>query len=330
MPTYGQLFILVSPKGKRSLRRLVEGQDIHGTDGVIPAAVIAATEYGTEVRTLMGAPYRIYKPTLYDLVRGVKRQTQIIYPKDIGYICTRLGVGNGTRVIEAGSGSGSLTIALSWFSGESGHVYTYEARREFYELCKRNLEWAGVGGNVTRHYKDVKDGFDQTGVDALFLDVRTPWEYLEQVAAAVRPGAALAFLLPTVEQVSLLLKGMEAGPFDDIEVEELLVRGWKPVADRLRPNDRMVAHTGFLVFARKQERSQDFEDLKPLGTRERKQRKAMNERLAMNGNAAEPFAPGADGEFTPPDRPEDSPDDRNGAGEGDTGANGCHAAHETA
>lgn len=300
MPAYGELFILVSPKGKRSLRRLMRGQDVHGNDGVLPAAAIAEADYGAEVRTLMGTPYRLYRPTLYDLVRGVKRQTQIIYPKDIGYICTRLGVGNGTRVIEAGSGSGSLTIALSWFSGESGHVYTYEARQEFYELCGRNLEWAGVGGNVTRHCKDVRDGFDQTDADALFLDVRTPWEYLDQVAAAVKPGAALAFLVPTVEQVSLLLKGMESGPFDDIEVEELLVRGWKPVADRLRPNDRMVAHTGFLIFARKQERSRDFENLKPLGTRERKQRKALDQRLGLDGDG-----PGnaASGPNDPPDSP---------------------------
>ena len=282
MPVYGELFILVSPKGKRSLRRLMEGQDVHGTDGVIPAATLAESDFGTEVLTLQGVPYRILKPTLYDLVRGVRRQTQIIYPKDIGYICMRLGVGNGTRVIEAGSGSGSLTVALSWFSGERGHVYTYEARQEFFDLCKRNLEWAGVGHNVTQHLRDVVDGFDQTDADALFLDVRTPWEYLEQVAAAVRPGAALAFLVPTVDQVSLLLKGMETGPFFDVEVEEILVRSWKPIADRLRPNDRMIAHTGFLVFARKQERSSLFDSLKPLGTRERKQQKALEERLAMS------------------------------------------------
>ena len=283
MPAYGELFILVSPKGKRSLRRLMEGQDIHGTDGVIPASTIAQVGFGIEVKTLQGKPYRIMKPTLYDLVRGVRRQTQIIYPKDIGYICMRLGVGNGTRVIEAGSGSGSLTVALSWFSGERGHVYTYEARQEFYDLCHRNLEWAGVGKNVTQHLRDVKDGFDQTDADALFLDVRTPWEYLHHVAAAVKPGGALAFLVPTVSQVSLLLKGMESGPFDDIEVEEVLVRGWKAVADRLRPNDRMIAHTGFLVFARLQERSAEFEALKPLGTRERKQQKALKERLEQAG-----------------------------------------------
>ena len=283
MPAYGELFILVSPGGKRSLRRLMEGQDVHGTDGVIPAAELAKVGFGVEILTLQGKPYRVLKPTLYDLVRGVKRQTQIIYPKDIGYICMRLGVGNGTRVIEAGSGSGSLTLALSWFSGDRGHVYTYEARREFFDLCRRNLQWAGVGHNVTMRLRDVAEGFEESDADALFLDVRTPWEYLPQAAAAVRPGGALAFLLPTVEQVSSLLKGMENGPFDDTEVEEVLVRGWKPVADRLRPNDRMVAHTGFLVFSRRQERSSAFEALKPLGTRERKRQKALRERQGIEG-----------------------------------------------
>ncbi|MDR2076060.1 MAG: tRNA (adenine-N1)-methyltransferase [Desulfovibrio sp.] len=277
MPDYGELFLLVSPRGRRSLRRLTQGQDIHGADGVIPAETLAGTDFGTEVRTLLGAPYRIMRPTLCDLTRGVKRQTQILYPKDIGYICMRLGVGNGTRIIEAGSGSGGLTVALSWLSGERGHVYTYEARQEFYDLCGRNLAWAGVGDNVTRHLRDIGEGFLQTDADALFLDLRTPWDYLGQVTAAVRPGAPLAFLLPTVEQVSLLLAALEKGPFDDIEVEEILARGWKPAAGRLRPQDRMVAHTGFLVFARKQERSADFEARKPLGTRERKRQKALRE-----------------------------------------------------
>lgn len=279
MPQYGELFILVTPRGKRILRRLEEGQDIHGNDGVIFASSLAKAEFGTEIMTEKGIPYRLMKPTLYDLVRGVKRQTQIIYPKDIGYICMRLGVGNGTRVIEAGSGSGSLTIALSWFSGEKGHVYTYEAREEFYKLCRRNLQWAGVGHNVTQYNRDIAQGFDQTDADALFLDVRTPWEYLDEVLRALRPGGAYAFLVPTVDQVSLLLKGMETRPFDAIEVEEVLVRGWKAIADRLRPNDRMVSHTGFLIFARKQERSEAFEALKPMGTRERKQRAALEERL---------------------------------------------------
>ncbi|GAB7078675.1 hypothetical protein JCM14635_03480 [Megalodesulfovibrio paquesii] len=173
----------------------------------------------------------------------------------------RLGIGPGIRVIEAGSGSGSLTLALSWFCGPTGQVYTYEARPEFAKLCARNLAWAGVGENVTQHVKDIAEGFDQTGVDALFLDVRTPWDYLEHAAAAVAPGATLGFLLPVTNQVSRLVEALERGPFAGIEVMELLVRRWKPVPDRLRPDDRMVAHTGFLVFARQEDPSFKAESL---------------------------------------------------------------------
>ena len=280
MPAYGSLVIIVTPKGKRHLRRVEEGQDWHSTDGVLSVADVAAADYGTEVVTSLGVPMRLYQPVLHDLIKGVKRQTQIIYPKDIAYICMRLGVGNGRTVIEAGSGSGGLTVALSWFAGPEGHVHTYEAREEFHKLVRRNLQWAGVGHNVTLHHRDIAEGFTVAEADALFLDVRTPWEYLHHVVTAVKPGAALGFLVPTVDQVHKLLLGLEKGPFDDVEVCEILIRRWKPIADRLRPDDRMVAHTGFLIFCRQQQRSEDFESRKPLGTRERKQEAARLERLS--------------------------------------------------
>lgn len=282
MPQYGELVIIATPAGKRRLRRVEEGGDLHSQEGILRMADVAAAPFGSEVQTTLGVPFRIMKPTLADLVKGVKRQTQILYPKDIGYICMRLGVGPGRTVIEAGSGSGSMTVALSWFSGPTGHVHTFEAREEFHKLARRNLEWAGVGDNVTLHCQDIADGFgDVKGADALFLDVRTPWEYLCRIPEAVCPGAALAFLLPTVEQVKQLLLGLETGPFDDVEVCEILVRRWKPVADRLRPEDRMIAHTGFLIFARHQERSEVWDRCLRLGTRERKQEEARRERREM-------------------------------------------------
>lgn len=284
MPAYGDLVIITSPRGKRHLRRVEEKQDMHTQDGILFMKDVVNAPYGSEVLTTLGVPFRLMKPTLSDLVKGVKRQTQVLYPKDIGYICMRLGVGPGRTVIEAGTGSGSLTVALSWFSGPTGHVHTFEAREEFHKLARRNLQWAGVGDNVTMHCQDIAEGFgDVSGADALFLDVRTPWEYLQHIPAAVTPGAALAFLLPTVDQVGKLLLGMEQGPYDDIEVCEILVRRWKPVADRLRPEDRMIAHTGFLIFARHQERSALWDDHRVLGTRERKQEAARRERLGLEG-----------------------------------------------
>jgi tRNA (adenine57-N1/adenine58-N1)-methyltransferase len=257
-----------------------EGRDWHSADGALSMNDVAAAGYGGEVRTSLGLPLRLYEPGLHDLVQGVKRQTQIIYPKDIAYICMRLGAGPGRRLIEAGSGSGALTLALSWFCGPSGEVHSCEAREEFVALARRNLDWAGLGGNVTLYCRDIAEGFPIQGADALFLDVRTPWEYVRHAPQALKPGARLGFLLPTVEQVSELLRRLEKGAFDDVEVCELLLRRWKPLADRLRPEDRMIAHTGFLIFCRLQERSGEFEARKPAGTRERKQEAARQSRLA--------------------------------------------------
>ena len=276
----GDLVILVNPKGKRYLRRAEAGEEINNNDGALAMDDVLAAGFGGVVRTRQGMPYKVMRPGLNDLLKGVKRQTQIIYPKDISYICLRLGAGNGRRIIEAGSGSGSLTLALSWFSGERGQVYTYEARSEFYELCRKNLAWAGLGHNVTQYNRDIAEGFFETDVDALFLDVRTPWDYLDQALAALAPGGQLAFLVPTVDQLSQLLRAFETRPIDEPEVLEILLRRWKPVADRLRPEDRMISHTGFLVFAVKQEQCAEWDALRPLGTRERKQEAAREARLA--------------------------------------------------
>ncbi len=288
MPSMGDLVILASPRGRRHIWRLDPKQDLHTQDGYLTAADLEAAAFGTEVFTSMGVPFRMERPQLYDLVMGIKRQTQVMYPKDMGLICFKLGVGNGRTILEAGSGSGGFTLALSWFSGRDGHVHSFEAREEFHKLAHRNLAWAGLGHNVTLHLRDIANGFgvddpdclDGKKGDALFLDVRTPWEYLDAAREALVPGAPIAFLLPTVEQVSRLVEALELGTFEETEVCEVLVRPWKPVPGRLRPEDRMNAHTAFLVFTRVQERSAEWDARIPLGTRERKQEAARQARLA--------------------------------------------------
>lgn len=280
MPAYGDLVCIITPRGKSKLYRIEENQDIHTQDGIIKMDDIVHASYGTEIFTTLGIPCCIQRPTINDIIRNTKRQTQVLYPKDISYICIRLGVGPGRTVIEAGTGSGSLTMALSWFSGPTGHVHTFEAREEFYTLAKHNLQWAGLGENVTMHHQDISEGFGQvTGADALFLDVRTPWEYLTFIPKAVCPGASLAFFVPTTNQINELLLGLDNGPFDNIEICEILIRHWKPIIDRIRPEDRMIAHTGFLIFARHQEHSSSWNKYKTLGTRERKQEAARNKRM---------------------------------------------------
>ncbi|HDQ41320.1 MAG TPA: tRNA (adenine-N1)-methyltransferase [Desulfonatronum sp.] len=259
----GDLVMLVSPQGKRYVRKLRQGETMQTHYGLMGHETILRADYGALVHTHLGHPFRLIKPSLYDLVKKLKRRTQIIYPKEIGYILLKLGVAPGGRVIEAGSGSGALTTALAWFVGDQGRVYTYEQREEFFKLCGENLGWAGLGERVEQFNRNIAEGFLQTDVDAVFLDVRTPWDYLDHAVTALLPGAPMGFLLPTTNQVSTLLSALEKGPFEDVEVLEILLRRYKPVAERLRPDDRMVAHTGFLIFARHEGREHVDESIDP-------------------------------------------------------------------
>ncbi len=267
----GQLILLISHKGKRYLRKLEAGGEVHTHDGKLLMDEAAEAGFGQYVKTHLGRPYLILKPTLHDLIKGVKRQTQIMYPKEIGYLMMKLGIGPGSTVIESGTGSGGLTTALAWFVGDTGKVITYERRADFFKLAGKNLERVGLSHRVEQVNQNIEDGFLHSGADALFLDVRTPWEYLPSVPKAVIPGAMCGFLLPTVNQVSELLRGLEDGPFADTEVLEILVRRWKPVPDRLRPDDRMVAHTGFLVFSRYMEPPKTAPKVEPEPTPEPEQ-----------------------------------------------------------
>ena len=143
MIPYGSLVVYVTPnKDRRYIKRLEEGQDWHSNDGVLSAEAVHAANFGSEVRTSLDIPIRVLEATLHDRLKGLKRQTQIIYPKDIAYICLRLGAGPGRTIIEAGCGSGGLTTGLSWFCGPTGRVVSHEAREEFMKLARRNLELA--------------------------------------------------------------------------------------------------------------------------------------------------------------------------------------------
>jgi tRNA (adenine57-N1/adenine58-N1)-methyltransferase len=226
------------------------GQEFQTHRGVLQHDDLIGRRWGATVTTHLDYPYLLLPPSMDDLIRGIKRNSQIIYPKDIGYILMKMNVGPGSRVIEAGTGSGGLTLALARMVGDAGHVYSYERREEMQALARKNLARVGLEEHVTFKIGDIEEGFDERNVDALFLDVRQPWRYLEQVHAALKGGGFFGALLPTTNQVSALLHRLDDLPFGFIDVEELLLRPYKAVARRLRPWDRMVAHTGFLIFAR--------------------------------------------------------------------------------
>jgi tRNA (adenine57-N1/adenine58-N1)-methyltransferase len=245
------LILLIGPRGKRFIIRLQAGATQHTHKGVIEHDAIIGQPLGRQVSSHMGHAFLVLEPSTHDLIMNVRRNTQIIYPKEAGYVLLKMNLYSGGRVVEAGSGSGALTLALARAVAPEGRVFSYESRPEMQRNAVRNLERVGLGDYVEFKIRDIAEGFDETDVDALFLDVRTPWDYLEQARHALKGGGFFGALVPTTNQVSHLIAALEHYSFGNIEVEELLVRAYKPVSERLRPADTMVGHTGFLIFARK-------------------------------------------------------------------------------
>jgi len=249
----GELVLLVSQKGKRFIVRLSSGKRFETQFGFIRHEDLIGKPFGCEVQSHLGHKFLLLEPSTFDLIQSIPRITQIIYPKDAGYIILKLNLLPGKRVVEAGTGSGALTMVLARAVMPSGRVYSYEVRPEMIRLARHTLELAGVLDFVELKERDIAQGFDEKDADALFLDLRTPWEYLAQARDALKPGGFFGALVPTANQVISLLEGLENHGFVDVEVEELFLRSYRAVYERLRPDDRMVAHTGYLIFARKGE-----------------------------------------------------------------------------
>ena len=257
------LVLLIGPRSKRFIIRLQAGAAQHTHKGIIKHDNLIGQPLGRQVKSHLGHSFLVLEPSTHDLIMNVRRNTQIIYPKEAGYALLKMNLFGGQRVVEAGSGSGALTLALARTVAPEGRVYSYESRPEMQRNAIRNLERVGLSDYVEFKTRDIAEGFDEIDVDALFLDVRTPWDYLTQARCALKGGGFFGSLVPTTNQVSHLIAGLERYSFGHIEVEELLVRAYKPVAERLRPADTMVGHTGFLIFARKIE-VEEIGDEEPL------------------------------------------------------------------
>ena len=246
--------VLVLLGRKRFLMPLQPGILQHTHHGLIRHDDIIGQSPGTKVTTHIGFPVVALRPSLYDVIMNLERISQIVYPKEIGYILLKLSVGPGSRIVEAGTGSGALTAAFAHAVRPSGRVYSYDVRDDMLCVATRNLTNAALMPWVELRQRDIADGFDEQDADALFLDVREPWRYLQQVWNTLTEGGFFGAIVPTTNQVSDLIAGLGLAHFTDIEVCEILIRAYKAVPARLRPVDRMTAHTGYLVFARRLEK----------------------------------------------------------------------------
>ena len=248
---------LVGLSHKHFIITLQPDAEFHTHRGIVRHNDLIGKPWGSQIFSHTGSPFFLLQPSLGDLIINLPRNTQILYPKDIGFILVTMGVGPGQRVMEAGTGSGSMTTAFAYTVGSEGHVFSYEVRPEMQKLAKKNLERFGLAARVDFKLRDIENGFDETDMDAFFLDVPNPFDYVDRVRAALKPGGFLCCILPTFNQVEDLLHALRRNKFAFVEVCEILLRYYKPEPSRLRPTDRMVAHTGFLIFGRRIEPTQD-------------------------------------------------------------------------
>jgi len=235
---------------KKFIFRLEAGAKFQTHLGILLHDDLINLPWGSQAESHLGKFFTLMQPTLHDILLHTPRESQIIFPKDIGYILLRLSIGPGSKIVEAGTGSGALTTALAWSVGPEGHVYSYDKREDMQLLARNNLVRVGLENRTTFRLRDIGEGMEENDMDALFLDLASPEKYLHHVRASLSNAGTFGSILPTTNQVSSLLRGLEKHGFTSIDVCEILIRYYKVIPDRLRPVDRMVAHTGYLVFAR--------------------------------------------------------------------------------
>ncbi len=247
----GDRVLLTDVKRRRHLVVLAHGGELHLHTGVVKHDDLIGSDEGITVRSSKGARLVAVRPTLSDYVLEMPRGAQVIYPKDLGPILMLGDVFPGAKVLESGVGSGALTMTLLRAIGPTGRVIGYEIRDDFADRARRNVE-AFLGDDVPLeiHVRDVYEGIDEDGLDRVVLDLPEPWRVVKHAETSLRPGGILIAYLPTIGQVARLREQLEESAFGMEQSLEVLHRTWHVEGQSVRPDHRMVAHTGFLTSAR--------------------------------------------------------------------------------
>jgi tRNA (adenine57-N1/adenine58-N1)-methyltransferase len=250
----GDPALLIDSKGRHFLLKLETGRMFQYHEGQLPHDDLIGADDGSWVMSSTGTHLLLLRPRLADFILKMKRSAQVVYPKDLGPILVYADIAPGMTVLEAGTGSGALTLGLSRAVGESGRVVSVEAREDHALHARKAIErWYGeVPANLELRIGDVVDEVADVGPDRIVLDLPEPWRVLEVAARHQPDGGLLAAYLPTVPQLQTLVEtARESGSFAEIEVKEFLYRDWNVAGRSVRPEHNMIGHTGFLVFMRK-------------------------------------------------------------------------------
>ncbi len=248
---YGEKVVVLDPKGRRYLATLKEGGEFHTHTGFFAHSELIGRQEGAVVKANHGTPYTVLRPTLEDFVVEMPRGAQVIYPKDLGAIVMLADIGPGMRVFESGVGSGALSLTMLRTGAE---IVGYELREDFANRARSNVRaFLGVGAldRYQVELRDCYDGIDERGMDRLVLDLPEPWRVVGPAQAALRPGGILVAYTPSILQAVQLRDALGRSPaWVATRTLEVLHRTWHIEGQAVRPDHRMVAHTGFLTSAR--------------------------------------------------------------------------------
>jgi tRNA (adenine57-N1/adenine58-N1)-methyltransferase catalytic subunit len=249
----GESVLFIDRKEREYLRVLRPGARVHIRSGTLQADHLIGLEEGRVVHNTAQEPFLMIRPSFAQLIPNLPRRAQVIYPKDIGPILLWGDIYPGATVVEVGTGPGALSIALLRAIGPGGRLISYEARDDFAEMARTNVrQYYGEAANWSIKVANVLDGIEERDVDRMTIDIAEPWHLLPAAAAALRSGGLLLGYLPTVLQVKQLVDSLRAhGGFAAVQSFETLLRFWHVKNLSIRPEHRMVAHTGFIVVARR-------------------------------------------------------------------------------
>jgi tRNA (adenine57-N1/adenine58-N1)-methyltransferase catalytic subunit len=237
---------------KNWLTRIEKNKKLHTHIGIIDFDSILGLEYGSSVITSKQKKVYLMLPTIFDFVMKSDRKTQIVYPKDLGYIAIRTGLKSGCNVLEIGTGSASLTTFFASLVGPSGHVFTYDINEEFMEIARKNLKKSGMENYVSMFKRDIlTEGLERTDIDIAIIDLGDPWNVLQIVHKCLKNSGSVAVICPTMNQLEKTSKHMNEVGFMDIESTEIMIRNIEAREGKTRPSMRMIGHTTYLLFGRK-------------------------------------------------------------------------------
>ncbi len=250
----GEQALLIDQRGRRHLFSLRKGDTFHSDRGFVTHDAIIGQPDGSWVRTSRGTRYVALRPTLAEYVLDMPRGAQVIYPKDLAMILFWADIYPGARVLEAGMGSGALTLALLRAVGPDGRVVSYEQREDFARRALANIHTRlGEVTNLIVRLTAVEEGLpDEQPVDRVVFDLPEPWRLVDRVARVLRPGGIFISYVPTILQSQQIAEALGRHPcYGLVETFETLFRPWNIDGLSVRPFHRMVAHTGFLTVARR-------------------------------------------------------------------------------